>query len=101
MIARTLTATVLALGLFAPAAQALIIATGPDDICLPTDDPCIVDQDVQVQPPGTLDFGARSLQISGAGRLLGPATITCGDFLVDVGVGLTAVDTRETGNVSG
>jgi len=101
MIARTLTATVLALGLFAPAAQALIIATGPDDICLPTDDPCIVDQDVQVQPPGTLDFGARTLQITGAGRLLGTATITCGDFLVDVGVGLTAVDTRETGNVAG
>ncbi len=82
-------------------ADALIVATGPDDICPPTADPCVISEEVQVQPPGTLDFGLRTVHVTGAGKLVGTATITCGDFLVDIGTDNVAVDTREPDNVAG
>ncbi|RMF18848.1 MAG: hypothetical protein D6760_13570, partial [Deltaproteobacteria bacterium] len=87
--------------LAAHASYATIIANGPDDICPPAADPCVISEEVQIQPPGTLDFGTRTVHLTGAGKLVGTAAITCGDFLVDVGAANVAVDTREAGNVAG
>ncbi len=79
---------------------AVLVANGPDDICGPTDDPCIVDEKYQVTAPGDLFFGARALHIVSGGRLLGTVDITCGDLVIDVGTSI-AIDSSEPGGVSG
>jgi len=83
-------------------ARAVTVITGPDDICAPTDDPCVLSEKVENQAPGgVLDFGPRALRITGSGKILGSSTITCGDFLVEVGETKVAVDTEEPNNVAG
>jgi len=70
---------------FAVPAQAVIIATTADDVCLPTDDPCQVTQEVQIQEGATLDFGLRELLVTGGGELnfgFHSATILAGNITI-------------------
>jgi cysteine-rich repeat protein len=59
-----------------------------DDVCAPTDDPCLVSQDFNIVDGSVLDFGTRTLQVTVNGVLdtnAGQATILCGSFLTDTG----------------
>jgi len=85
----------------APAVAATVPASTPDDICLPTADPCIIDQQYEVQAPGSLDFGDRLVRMVPGGRLLHSVAITCRDLSVEVGTKTVAFDTAEPGNVAG
>ncbi len=82
-------------------AAATITANGPDDICLPTADPCVISDTVEVQSPGDLDFGLRTVHITGSGKIEGTATISCGALLVDVGSTKTAFDIKGSGSTPG
>jgi cysteine-rich repeat protein len=85
--------TLVALG--ASSAPATVTpASSADDICGPAEDPCIIDSKFEVQPPGTLDFGGRTVRIVTGGKLLLSMSISCGDFIVEVG-NSTAIDTKE------
>ncbi len=99
-MSKTLYATLLT-WVFAVPAGAIIVANGPDDVCAPTADPCVISDVVEVLPPGVLDFGLRTVQVTGAGQLKGTSSVLCGDFLVDVGANNTAVDLRLGGQTAG
>ncbi|HYC57389.1 MAG TPA: hypothetical protein VEL28_20830 [Candidatus Binatia bacterium] len=93
--ARTVTlATMVMLAATPLPAQALIVANDINDICAPSDDPCIIDEVVDVDT-NLLDFGVRELRLQGPGQLdIGerPVTIRCGDFVADVpGTALRAI----------
>ncbi len=58
-------------------------ATVASDVCAPVDDPCNVTQKYDVTPGAILDFGTRSVAVSGSGQFnFGAAngTILCGNF---------------------
>jgi hypothetical protein len=44
-------------------------ATDPNDLCAPTDDPCVISSKVTVDPDSTLNFGSRTLSITDQGSL--------------------------------
>ncbi|GIW40708.1 MAG: hypothetical protein KatS3mg076_1285 [Candidatus Binatia bacterium] len=74
-----------------------------DDLCAPTDDPCVVATQVTVLPGSLLDFGERELQIRSGGRLevAGDLDIACGTLAVDLGGRIRAVsDVSATVTVS-
>ncbi len=82
-------------------AQAQTVVNGPDDICAPTADPCIIDQVYDVQPPGNLSFGARTLRWESGGKLLGSVGISAGDIEILTGTTATAIDSSEAGGEAG
>lgn len=78
-------AIVLVLAVFAAPAHAVIIANTADDVCLPTDDPCQVTEEVQIQESANLDFGVRELLVTGGGELnfsFHSATISAGNITI-------------------
>jgi hypothetical protein len=75
-------------------AAAVIVANGPNDICAPAADPCIVADKVTIVAPGVLDFGLRTLRVVAGGRLDKTADITCGAFEVTNGTGQVAIDSN-------
>lgn len=82
-------------------AFANIIANGPDDICAPAADPCVINDTVEVQSPGLLDFGLRAVHITGSGKLLGSVDIDCGSLLVDTGSSKVVIDSSGPNNDAG
>ncbi|MFQ5478125.1 MAG: hypothetical protein ACE5E4_05870 [Candidatus Binatia bacterium] len=84
-----------ALLVLGPAARvfAAVVANGPDDICAPTADPCVIDQVYEVAAPGDLDFGLRAVSITSGGELLGTVNLSCGKFSSDRGGNGFAVKT--------
>jgi cysteine-rich repeat protein len=79
-------ALVLAFGLFvAPSDSQAATAASADDICAPAVDPCIITSIWDVT--GTLDFGSRSVSITGGGRLRGAVNLLAGKIDVSVGDG--------------
>ncbi|MBI3785733.1 MAG: hypothetical protein HY270_20260 [Deltaproteobacteria bacterium] len=51
-------------------------ATVADDLCAPTDDPCVIATKVTVDPSSTLDFGTRALRILKSGVLTWSTSLT-------------------------
>jgi len=73
---------------FAATPALALDASSADDICAPTEDPCVIDEVIDVIG-GPLDFGTRTVRVTGSGKLRGNTiVIQCGEFVVDVG-GLT------------
>ena len=90
-----------ALSTLTTAAIAQTPATGPDDMCLPTDDPCIIDQAYEVQSPGSLNFGARTVRIVPGGKLLRSVAINASNVRIETGTTAVAIDSSEPGGVAG
>lgn len=60
-----------------------IDADHADDVCAPTDDPCLVTSEIDIIDRSILDFGQRTLRVQGGGRLdfqIFSGTILCGNF---------------------
>jgi cysteine-rich repeat protein len=55
--------------LFGLTAATPAVATVADDLCAPADDPCVIDQRVEVAPASLLDFGVRALEVRRGGVL--------------------------------
>jgi len=88
LFAHFLTAVVLACaaGLSALPASAAILAAVADDVCLPSADPCVINQVVTVLPGAVLDFGLRRVQVTAAGQLdvgSGTMLLRCGELIMD------------------
>ena len=78
-------------------------ASTADDVCPPGEDPCIVDDTVEVAFTADLDFGLRELRIVDGGLLdfgAGTQTIRCGKFVADTGTAV-AMKMRADGPASG
>ncbi len=70
-----------------PEAFGLIVATTADDVCFATADPCNITDEVRIQPGSVLDFGVRTVRVTGADKLKfgsTSATLRCGDLDIDV-----------------
>jgi len=61
--------------------------TSADEVCGPSDDPCIIDSHVEVDSAYPLVFGLRTVRIVPGGKLTGTVSLACGAFEVDVGPG--------------
>ncbi|MFQ5477836.1 MAG: hypothetical protein ACE5E4_04380 [Candidatus Binatia bacterium] len=58
-----------------------------DEVCLPTADPCVVATTVAVNSGAVLDFGLRTVNVTGAGKFdfgSGAGSILCGELNVNV-----------------
>jgi cysteine-rich repeat protein len=76
-------------------------AASPEDICLPTADPCVIDEAYEITAP-TFDFGLRTVHMTGpAARLIGSVDVLCGRLLVDSGGNKIVVDLQEPGSAAG
>lgn len=80
-----LRAGLLALALAAGAARPALAldADSADDVCAPAANPCNVTSEIDVVSGSTLDFGTRTVSVSGSGRFdfgAGSGTILCGNF---------------------
>lgn len=90
-----------------PAAFAHAVITNVDeasDICIPSADPCIIDQEVQIKPGAVIDFGARDVQLIARGLLNsgnGSVVFRCGDFTANVGGANTAIEARNAAGGGG
>ncbi|HYB99864.1 MAG TPA: hypothetical protein VEC57_12105 [Candidatus Limnocylindrales bacterium] len=88
-----------AVPLAATVAASAIVADSADDVCAAADDPCIVSQEVQIA--GLLDFGGRTVHVTGDGRLSAGANhaeVRCGNLTADVGQAHAAIIVRGTSN---
>lgn len=59
-----------------------------DDVCDPSEDPCVIDDDWEITDGCTLDFGARDVHLLSRGRLdagVGTAELLAGAMTVDGG----------------
>jgi len=86
-----------------PAAMAVFTA---DEICAPTDDPCVISTTINVDSGADLDFGFREVQIVNSGQLdigAGTARLRCGSFSASGGSspGIKARGSNGLGNVVG
>ena len=80
-------ATVLVAAVVVGNARAAIVADSADDICGPSADPCSITQEIDVVTGSILDFGTRSVIVSGNGLIdvgAGTARIRAGRFSVQV-----------------
>ncbi len=80
-----------------------LTAASADDICAPTVDPCVITASWDVTGP--LDFGLRTVRITGAGRLRGQpdVVLSCGALECDVGPTTNPIidaDGGDSGNVT-
>jgi len=80
-------ATILLVATAAGNARAAIVADSANDICGPSVDPCGITQEIDVVSGSILDFGTRSVVVSGNGLIdvgAGTARIRAGSFSVQV-----------------
>ena len=79
---RLVTATLLVASLISAPAIAAIDADDADDVCTPSQNPCLVTTTVNVMPDAVLDFGTRTLRLQESGALDfgNTAGISVGDF---------------------
>ncbi|HYC53808.1 MAG TPA: hypothetical protein VEL28_02605 [Candidatus Binatia bacterium] len=78
----------LTISLLATAAVArAAVVTSPDEICPAADDPCLVTSTYEVDTSAPLDFGLRTVRVTGEGRFVGSLELACGAFesVVDPG----------------
>jgi len=95
-------ATVALVFALSPSTALAVVANGPDDICAPLDDPCIVDDKYDVEAPGgDLDFGLRAVEIVVGGELRKTSTVHCGSFSATSTDNGQSVNTNEGGGVAG
>lgn len=83
--------------LVASPVQAGSLVMSADDLCDPSDDPCVVDAFYDVGAP--LDFGHRTLRVASGGRLRSPGfflSVTAGRIVAETG-GATAFHGGTTG----
>ncbi|MBI5506252.1 MAG: hypothetical protein HY899_15760 [Deltaproteobacteria bacterium] len=83
-------------------ASADIVADNADDVCAPSADPCNVTQRVELVGGSVLNFGLRTLVVSGAGKfdfLDGSATVLAGPVVLG-GNGVGAVSGGSGGAVN-
>ena len=76
--------------------------TTADQVCAPADDPCVVNSVVVVDTGAVLDFGLRTLQVTGGGTLdFGGSSgqVVCGRLELDAGN--NRVDLRGAGGFGG
>lgn len=76
--------------------------TTADQVCAPSDDPCVVNSVVVVDTGAVLDFGLRTLQVTGGGTLdFGGSSgqVICGRLELDAGN--NRVDLRGAGGFGG
>lgn len=69
-------------------AQAQIIANLADDVCAPSENPCVITETVLLQQNATLDFGTRDVVVNTGGVLefgANSAVVLCGNFTMSVG----------------
>jgi cysteine-rich repeat protein len=94
-------ASVLAVAL-SPWSAWAVVANGPDDICAPTDDPCVVDDKYDVEAPGgVLDFGLRAVVILAGAEIRKSSTVSCGSFSATSTTNGLSVQTNEGSGVAG
>lgn len=79
-------------------------ASAADDVCAPAADPCNVTQKFDVTPGSVLDFGVRSVAVTGSGQFnfgAGSGSILCGDFSASTsGTAIDANDSVPSGGTS-
>jgi cysteine-rich repeat protein len=79
-------------------------ATVANDVCAPAADPCSVTQKYDVTPGAVLDFGTRSVAVTGSGQFnfgAGNGTILAGDFSASTtGAAIDANDSLPSGGTS-
>lgn len=83
-------------------AAADIVATTAADVCSPAADPCNVTQRVEITANATLDFGLRTLALSGAGELdflNRSATVLAGPIVLG-GNGVSGASNGNGANIS-
>ncbi|MBI5503622.1 MAG: hypothetical protein HY899_02400 [Deltaproteobacteria bacterium] len=57
--------------------------SSPDDLCPPSADPCVISENVTIDPPGNLDFELRNIVVLQGARIRAErASILCGSFWV-------------------
>jgi len=56
------------------------VAQSPDDLCAPSDDPCVISTVVDVEALYPLDFGLRTVKVTSTGRFRGTLDLLCGAF---------------------
>lgn len=61
---------------------AFVVLTA-DNVCGPTDDPCVVDQPYESSTGLPLDFGRRTVLVTGNGSFTGGLDLSCGALVVD------------------
>lgn len=66
-----------------PSAHAAPVQS-PDELCASDADPCVIDRPVEVSADHPLDFGTRTVRVSGAGHLAGTLELSAGAFEADV-----------------
>ncbi len=86
------TTAICGLLLLPSAARAVDTAASADDICLPAEDPCVIDGIWDVTGP--LDFGGRTVSITLTGRLRGvpSVSLSAGAIQIASGPGENAID---------
>ncbi|MFT4571388.1 MAG: hypothetical protein ACI8TX_001683 [Hyphomicrobiaceae bacterium] len=70
----------------------------PDDLCAPTDDPCLVTVEADLKSGTTLDFGLRTVVVTGSGLFdfnSGSSSILCGGMTASVSAGAAFLKARE------
>jgi cysteine-rich repeat protein len=71
-----------------PSRAVLAQVTSADEICAPSEDPCIIDSDVVVAPGAFLDFGMREVRVVPRGVIdsgIGDVALRCGKFVATTG----------------
>ena len=78
LLIRLTFASILAMSSVGPAG-----ATVADDLCLPTDDPCIITGNQPITNPSVLDFGTRDVILEGTlNHGSGELTVLAGSFTI-------------------
>jgi cysteine-rich repeat protein len=78
--------------LFVPETASAAPVTTADEVCAPTDDPCVIASTIEADSLYPLDFGLRTVRVAPGGKLVGTVDLACGDFEVDVGVAISWLD---------
>lgn len=94
-------AIALAAGFLAASLAHAAPVESPDEICSPVADPCVLSTTVEMDADFPLDFGLRTVRVTGSGQIRGTADIECGAFESDVtGTWMTVLPAEESGEVT-
>src|SRR6185369_14075258 len=74
--------------------SAAFVASSANDVCPPAADPCVIDQVVDVNDNTLLDFGPRTLKITGPGQIrfgTGSPRVRSGKLIVEADAGHSSI----------
>jgi cysteine-rich repeat protein len=94
---RYLLPVALLLGSIVHAPTAAFAVSTADEICAPTDDPCVISSGVSVDNGSVIDFGTRKVEVVPGGQIdigAGSVTIRCGGFSSSKGSNNVAINAR-------